>query len=145
MALSCNNVTTCSPRGQINLLVIAHLNISDNSFNINSEFAALPDFTFMHLFLFPHLNHTRDLEPAKLVYFKEDIFLLTPFRLDHPYFLSQDAFNRQQEFAIVQVSLMETWRTHKFRLLCARTCTHSVGMNRAGQESILQRSLSSVN
>lgn len=68
------------------MLVIAHLNISDNSFNISSEFAALPDFTFMHLFLFPHLNHTRDLEPAKLVHFKEDIFLLTPFRLDHPYY-----------------------------------------------------------
>lgn len=34
------------------MLVTAHLNISDNSFNINSEFAALPDFTFMHLFLF---------------------------------------------------------------------------------------------
>lgn len=44
LAPSCDNVTTCSPRGQINLLVIAHLNISDNSFNINSEFTALPDF-----------------------------------------------------------------------------------------------------
>lgn len=75
LAPPCDNVTTCSPRGQIYLLVIAHLNISDNSFNINSEFAALPDFTFMHLFLLPHLNHTRDLKPTKLVYFKEDIFL----------------------------------------------------------------------
>ena len=75
LALSCDNVITCSPRGQINLLVTAHLNISDNSFNINSEFAALPDFTFMHLFLFPHLNRTRDLEPTKLIYFKKDIFL----------------------------------------------------------------------
>ena len=37
-ALSCDNVTICSPRGQINLLVTVHLNISDNSFNINSEF-----------------------------------------------------------------------------------------------------------
>lgn len=34
----CGNVTTFSLRGQINLLVIAHLNINDNSFNINSKF-----------------------------------------------------------------------------------------------------------
>lgn len=48
-SLSCGNETTCSPRGQINLLVIAHLNISDNSFNINSEFYSFPRF---HIYAF---------------------------------------------------------------------------------------------
>lgn len=97
-SLSYGNVTTCSPRGQINLLVIAHLNISDNSFNINNEFYSFPRFRICTAISIPLLKSYKDLEPARIVYFKENLFLQTPFWSDLPYysdFLSHQSGNFQ--------------------------------------------------
>lgn len=59
---SCDNT---QPKAQINLLVIAHLNISDHSFNINSEFYSSPSFHIYAFISMPLFKSYKGLGPCK--------------------------------------------------------------------------------
>lgn len=144
-------MTICSLRGQINLLVIAHLNISDNSFNIKSEYyssSRLHMYAFISTPLFKSYKGFRICKDClKKIYFFMLPFDLTVLIIGISCLLKSECF----QCCSKTLSLCKPtyWRPGKHTNTHFHTQTHtqtrSVRMRKAGQQSILQRPLSSMN